>query len=113
LVQYYWTDKTNESLHSKERSRWKQLARRTWCLFKKGLRPYAGLLSFVGVCIVLGTFIVKDVLRDQQKDLVSALDTARLTWQFSQNVNSLDWRIMELEDKFNELTLVNRKFTGP
>jgi hypothetical protein len=41
------------------------------------LHNYSGLISFVGLVIVVSTFIVKDVLRDNQKDLVSSFETTR------------------------------------
>jgi hypothetical protein len=38
------------------------------------LHPFADLISFCGVAIVLATFIIKDVLGDEEKDLVTGLE---------------------------------------
>jgi hypothetical protein len=58
--------------------------------------PYAGILSFLGTVIVLGTFVVKDVLKDQQKDLLASLEAANTTWALRQNVNDIIARINTL-----------------
>jgi len=52
---------------------------RPFDLETKGLRrllhPFAGLISFCGVAIVLATFIIKDLLGDEEKDVVTGLES--------------------------------------
>jgi hypothetical protein len=45
-------------------------------LARKRLHRYSGLISFLGVVVILATFIVKDVLRDDAKDELAAMERA-------------------------------------
>jgi hypothetical protein len=78
-----------------------------WHLIKKRFQPYAGLISFVGAAVVVGTFIVRDVLRDHERDLLSGLETAKAGWILQQSLNGLEWRILTVQDQINNLVLVN------
>ena len=54
-----------------------------WPQFKKWLSRYAGLLSFLGTAFVVLTFIARDILRDEAKDLARRrLRPARRIRQF-------------------------------
>lgn len=68
--------------------------------WKERLHPYAGLFSILGILTVLGTFIVKDVLRDQTKDLLGSLEAANATAMLKQSIN-----IIEEKDAFIERNL--------
>jgi hypothetical protein len=83
-----------KSVKLRRLTRWRHSAHFVWCGFRRQLRPFTGLFSFVGVIIVLGTFIAKDVLRDGQKDLVGSLEAARHEWILEQGVSNIEQDIM-------------------
>lgn len=57
---------------------------------RRRLHRYASLISVLGIAIPLGTFFIKDVLRDQQKDLLESLETARAELTAKQNIDALE-----------------------
>jgi hypothetical protein len=61
-----------------------------WVRWKGRLHPYAGLFSILGILIVLGTFIVKDVLRDQTKDLLGSLEAANATAMLKRSISIIE-----------------------
>jgi hypothetical protein len=85
-------------------SRWIQHSKLRWKVTQKRLHRFAGLISFCGVVVVLATFIVKDVLRDEEKDLLSALQTARRTFDFRLATDSILERQSELADRIDKDT---------
>ena len=72
-----------------------------WKVTQKRLHRFAGLISSCGVVVVLATFIVKDVLRDEEKDAVSALETAEREYNFSDGIGLIGNAIDYLTDKVN------------
>ena len=68
-----------------------------WVQWKGRLHPYAGLFSILGILIVLGTFIVKDVLRDQAKDLLGSLEAAEATAMLKQSINLIGEKLAFIE----------------
>jgi hypothetical protein len=59
---------------------------------RRRLHRYASLISVLGIAIPFGTFFIKDVLRDQQKDFES-LETARAELTAKQNIDALENKI--------------------
>jgi hypothetical protein len=78
----------------------RRLTRIGWRWFRRQLRHYSGLISFLGIVILLGTFIVKDVLRDRQKDLLDSLEAAGAAWTVKQSTNNIDSKIDLLAREF-------------
>jgi hypothetical protein len=65
-----------------------------WKVTRKWLHRYAGLISFCGVALVLAILIVKDVLRDEGKDAVSAMETAQRAYDSTLATDLIhDWLI--------------------
>lgn len=52
--------------------------------------PYTDLISFLGTAIILGTFIVKDVLREEQKDRRDSYEQALTAWQLQEGIKSIE-----------------------
>jgi uncharacterized membrane protein len=57
------------------------------------------LISFLGVVVILATFIVKDVLRDEEKDAVSALETAQREYNSELGIEAILNELDYLGDK--------------
>jgi hypothetical protein len=72
-----------------------------WKVTQKRLHRFAGLISFCGVAVVLATFIVKDVLRDEEKDALSALETAEREYNLTDGIGLIGDGIAYLTDKVN------------
>jgi hypothetical protein len=89
---------------SSSASRWIQHSKLRWKVTQKRLHRFAGLISFCGVVVVLATFIVKDALRDEEKDLLSALQTAQRTFDFRLATDSILERQSELADRIDKDT---------
>jgi hypothetical protein len=85
-------------------NRWIQHLKLRWKVTKKQLHRYSGLISFCGVAVVLATFIVKDVLRDEEKDLLSALQTAQRTHDFRVATDRILDGQSELADRIDKET---------
>jgi hypothetical protein len=78
-----------------------EAAKIPWRVRWKGrLQRYAGLFSILGILIVLGTFIFRDVLRDRTKDLLGSLEAANATAMLKQSIS-----IIEEKDAFIERNL--------
>jgi hypothetical protein len=48
-----------------------------WAGIRKRMQRFSGLISFSGVAVILATFIIKDVLLDEEKDAVGAFESAQ------------------------------------
>jgi hypothetical protein len=84
--------------------RWIEHLKLRWKVTRKRLHRFAGLISFCGVVVVLATFIVKDVLRDEEKDLLAALQTAQRTFDFRVATDSILEGQSELADRIDKDT---------
>lgn len=71
------------------------------------LRRHAGAISFCGVAVVLATFIIKDVLRDKEKELLAAMETAQRAYDSTIANDSISVRLDRL------LVLVSQFQKGP
>ena len=71
---------------------WRQTIRRrlSWReTIRRRLHPYASLISFLGIAIPLGLFLIKDVVCDRRKESLESLETARTRLMLMQNINDL------------------------
>jgi hypothetical protein len=77
------------------------------------LRRYSGLISLFGLLIVIGTFVVKDVLRDNQKDLVDSLEATRNVWFLSESIDDVQKSLEGILYKLHRLEILNMGVTDP
>lgn len=64
--------------------------------FVRWLRKHHRLLTFVGALIVFGTFVVKDALREQLKDLVDSIDSAQSTYVVRMDISRIELYVKSL-----------------
>lgn len=67
-----------------------------WKVTQKRLHRFAGLIPFCGVAIILATFIVKEVLRDNAKDRVSALEAGQRAYDSALATDSISDQLSQL-----------------
>jgi len=67
--------------------------------FRKRLRRFGGLISFCDAALVLTTFIIKDVLRDREKDVVSGMENAQRDFDSLSIANAILSRLDALAGK--------------
>lgn len=66
-----------------------RFTRKTPRSLRERLHKFSGLISFLGLAIVVSTFIVKDVLRDNQKDVVDSFEATRNVWLLKTSMDQL------------------------
>jgi hypothetical protein len=69
--------------------------KRVWKVTQKRLHRFAGLISFCGVAVVLATFVVKDVLRDEEKDTLTKMENA---YRAADSMKAIYMVSMQVED---------------
>jgi hypothetical protein len=73
------------------------------------LHPFSRLISFVGLLIVVATFITKDVLRDNAKDVIGEFESIKRVRFLKSGLNDLVFRAKTTEDLVLD---VDRKLNG-
>jgi hypothetical protein len=63
------------------------------------LHPYAGICSAAGIFVVLITFVVKDVLKDREKDIVESLEAAKTKWLLITRIGVVDSRLVAFQQE--------------
>jgi hypothetical protein len=63
------------------------------CANKRRFRRYSGLFSAAGTVIIVVTFLIKDVLRDNAKDLVDSLESTRVTSLSLKQASIYSWSV--------------------
>lgn len=71
--------------------------------YKQFVIEHAKFLSLFGAFLVFATFIVKDALRDNLKDLMSSLNAAQASFALRSDNNTLADKIDRLDDRLNSL----------